>query len=226
MLPARNTSSRQHISPNPSPEQPAPIYPMGYVGIATSTSAYNTIPPLAATHSTQYAPNYTPLPINYHANTSTGYNHRTSSQMSHPSHQPFSGGSSGDLQAYSMQSANGHLGDIHPHSPFESVPRGGLGSYDINNLIATSTPPNRAYYESGSLQWGVSHPQAPLQCGWAGCTNSKSFNRPADLLRHVRNLHVTPNAYVCRVNNCGRAFNRKDNLMEHIARVHHLLREL
>ncbi|PYI09423.1 hypothetical protein BO78DRAFT_415700 [Aspergillus sclerotiicarbonarius CBS 121057] len=60
---------------------------------------------------------------------------------------------------------------------------------------------------------------APLRCEWRGCTYFHTFNRHADLLRHVKNLHVTPRSYACPI--CDRRFNQSYNMRNHI-RTHYL----
>ncbi|KAB8260692.1 hypothetical protein BDV32DRAFT_149126 [Aspergillus pseudonomiae] len=61
----------------------------------------------------------------------------------------------------------------------------------------------------------------PVQrCKWEGCTSTKIFNREADLVRHVRTIHIAPRSYRCNVGGCFRSFNRGDNLKEHMLRVH------
>ncbi|KAE8141789.1 hypothetical protein BDV38DRAFT_278572 [Aspergillus pseudotamarii] len=58
------------------------------------------------------------------------------------------------------------------------------------------------------------------RCKWEGCTSTKSFNREADLLRHVRTIHIAPRSYRCNVDGCLKSFNRSDNLKGHMLRVH------
>ncbi|OGM49576.1 hypothetical protein ABOM_001656 [Aspergillus bombycis] len=59
-----------------------------------------------------------------------------------------------------------------------------------------------------------------LRCEWEGCKNSRQFNRPAELRRHVRTIHVFPKAYECTYAGCRQLFNRKDNLKEHMIKRH------
>ncbi|PYH92663.1 hypothetical protein BO71DRAFT_18626 [Aspergillus ellipticus CBS 707.79] len=63
---------------------------------------------------------------------------------------------------------------------------------------------------------GVS--EKTLQCGWVGCSYKRPFNRPADLMRHVKYTHISRQTFECR--DCGHSFNRKDNLREHQLRRH------
>ncbi|PIG81888.1 hypothetical protein AARAC_003716 [Aspergillus arachidicola] len=58
------------------------------------------------------------------------------------------------------------------------------------------------------------------RCKWEGCTVMKCFNREADLLRHVRTIHIAPRSYRCNVDGCFKCFNRGDNLKEHMLKVH------
>ncbi|RMZ39659.1 hypothetical protein AFCA_002547 [Aspergillus flavus] len=62
--------------------------------------------------------------------------------------------------------------------------------------------------------------QLAQRCRWEGCTSTRCFNREADLLRHVRYIHIAPQSYQCDVNGCFKSFNRGDNLKDHKLRVH------
>ncbi|PWY73112.1 hypothetical protein BO94DRAFT_538996 [Aspergillus sclerotioniger CBS 115572] len=61
-------------------------------------------------------------------------------------------------------------------------------------------------------------PPGPFQCKWEGCHYSGYFSREADLIRHLRMLHINPRAHRCW---CGTVFNRRDNLQDHARRHHH-----
>ncbi|KAL2835421.1 hypothetical protein BJY01DRAFT_252658 [Aspergillus pseudoustus] len=63
-------------------------------------------------------------------------------------------------------------------------------------------------------------PPAILKCEWHGCTYRGTFSRPGQLRRHVNTKHISPGSFVCPVTECGRSFNRKDNLGAHMQRVH------
>ncbi|OJJ70059.1 hypothetical protein ASPBRDRAFT_650104 [Aspergillus brasiliensis CBS 101740] len=62
--------------------------------------------------------------------------------------------------------------------------------------------------------------RGPFQCKWEGCRYTGSFHREADLLRHLRTLHISPAIHRCGIDNCGSVFNRKDNLRDHTRRYH------
>ncbi|KAL4904424.1 hypothetical protein BDW74DRAFT_30644 [Aspergillus multicolor] len=60
-----------------------------------------------------------------------------------------------------------------------------------------------------------------LRCKWAGCTYDGSFARIHDLRRHVETKHIAPRSYRCPELRCGgKAFNRRENLKEHMRRFH------
>lgn len=54
---------------------------------------------------------------------------------------------------------------------------------------------------------------ASMKCEWKGCTFPRPFRRYADLMRHIKTIHVSPDAYKCSV--CGKGFGRKDKLEVH-----------
>lgn len=57
-------------------------------------------------------------------------------------------------------------------------------------------------------------------CGWKNCENPGPFTRKAVLMRHIDTQHISPRDFVCSFELCGKSFNRKDNLDEHLRRVH------
>ncbi|KAF9892673.1 hypothetical protein FE257_001075 [Aspergillus nanangensis] len=60
--------------------------------------------------------------------------------------------------------------------------------------------------------------EKPLRCGWIGCTHRGTFGRKPELMRHIELIHVSPGSEQCSI--CGKFFNRKDNLGEHVRRMH------
>lgn len=66
-----------------------------------------------------------------------------------------------------------------------------------------------------------SAPSTPsFRCKWEDCASTRHFARVGDLIRHIKSIHIAPNAYPCRVQNCGKAFGRPDHLQEHTRRCH------
>lgn len=63
-----------------------------------------------------------------------------------------------------------------------------------------------------------SHP--PLECGWKGCERPRPFTDKGTLLRHIKNQHVDPHSFKCPSKGCVKTFSRKDNMEEHLFRVH------
>jgi len=59
-----------------------------------------------------------------------------------------------------------------------------------------------------------------IQCKWEGCQYGGSFARVADLLRHLKTVHILPGYFLCPITTCGRLFNRKDNAIAHHRRQH------
>ncbi|KAJ5780508.1 hypothetical protein N7457_005668 [Penicillium paradoxum] len=56
------------------------------------------------------------------------------------------------------------------------------------------------------------------QCEWKDCTYRGSFSRKGVLMRHIETQHVSPRSFNCHI--CDRRFSRKDNMVEHLGRVH------
>ncbi|PLB51645.1 hypothetical protein P170DRAFT_422635 [Aspergillus steynii IBT 23096] len=63
----------------------------------------------------------------------------------------------------------------------------------------------------------------PRRCEWVGCDYSGTFNRKAELMRHLEEKHVAPGSHICPVRRCHRSFNRGYNLRNHV-RVKHVRR--
>ncbi|RAK96519.1 C2H2-type zinc finger protein [Aspergillus ibericus CBS 121593] len=115
----------------------------------------------------------------------------------------------------------GYPGTVASTSPYGYV-------RDVTNLDSTAlhqatTQGTIHQPATGHGEWGYSPQYTPdiqstdLRCEWRGCTYRNTFNRPADLIRHVRNLHVAPRSFACYM--CGRRFNQAYNLRNHM-RVH------
>ncbi|KAJ5798458.1 uncharacterized protein N7503_007754 [Penicillium pulvis] len=62
----------------------------------------------------------------------------------------------------------------------------------------------------------------PIRCEWQGCTYKGTFGRRSDLNRHTKSIHISPRAFKCP--ECGRDFNRKENLQGHLENVHEVPR--
>ncbi|KAL3470116.1 hypothetical protein BJX99DRAFT_240108 [Aspergillus californicus] len=65
-------------------------------------------------------------------------------------------------------------------------------------------------------------PPGPLlyQCRWQGCRSTTLFRREHDLLRHLKSIHIRPDAYVCDIGGCRQTFGRRDHLLQHRRRRH------
>ncbi|KAL3465627.1 hypothetical protein BJX64DRAFT_285232 [Aspergillus heterothallicus] len=54
-----------------------------------------------------------------------------------------------------------------------------------------------------------------FRCRWQGCRSNTSFRREADLIRHLRTVHISPKAFPCMEPDCGMGFGRRDHLRMH-----------
>ncbi|KAJ5715418.1 uncharacterized protein N7483_012599 [Penicillium malachiteum] len=59
-----------------------------------------------------------------------------------------------------------------------------------------------------------------FRCEWKGCRYTGAFGRKFELKRHVETQHIFPNSFECPDPRCRKPYNRKDNLEEHLRRVH------
>ncbi|QSZ32148.1 hypothetical protein DSL72_001718 [Monilinia vaccinii-corymbosi] len=62
----------------------------------------------------------------------------------------------------------------------------------------------------------------PFTCTFEKCRESKSFKRKADWVRHENEGHRHLEWWVCQVDDCRHACNRKDNFLQHLVREHKL----
>ncbi|KAJ5656937.1 hypothetical protein N7507_008887 [Penicillium longicatenatum] len=58
-----------------------------------------------------------------------------------------------------------------------------------------------------------------LVCKWENC-RKPSFQSKGALMRHIDTQHVAPRSFKCPDQSCDRFFSRKDNMEEHVRRVH------
>ncbi|BCS18611.1 uncharacterized protein APUU_11439S [Aspergillus puulaauensis] len=94
----------------------------------------------------------------------------------------------------------------------------GNATLQLNPPSASDVPIAVQKALPSSSRRGVSRTKLRLHCRWSGCAYNGTFGRKADLMRHIDNTHVDPRAHRCLC--CGSLFNRKDNLDEHLLRVH------
>ncbi|GAM38744.1 hypothetical protein TCE0_033r09724 [Talaromyces pinophilus] len=67
-----------------------------------------------------------------------------------------------------------------------------------------------------SDQYNVSPPieaTPSKKCEWKGCTFPRPFRRDAELMRHIKTIHIARDAYKCPV--CRKGFGRKDRMEDH-----------
>ncbi|GKZ95336.1 hypothetical protein AnigIFM59636_009075 [Aspergillus niger] len=65
------------------------------------------------------------------------------------------------------------------------------------------------------------HSPPTFECNWLGCSSSTRFSTVGDLVRHLKSIHISPDAYSCPV--CGKTSGRKDHLRDHRRRRHRRL---
>ncbi|KAL4745641.1 hypothetical protein BDW72DRAFT_198436 [Aspergillus terricola var. indicus] len=88
---------------------------------------------------------------------------------------------------------------------------------------AASSPNGRGADQQRSMRRtdNLSFNVTPVyRCRWQGCPGQTNFRRKADLLRHLKTIHIEPEAYPCLSPNCGQSFGRKDHLKQHMMTGH------
>lgn len=118
----------------------------------------------------------------------------------------------------------------HHHHPQTLMPNTGL-LYDGNHsfhdegwmqfsLSTTNNANNGLETPNQQIPSSSSPPMdstTSKKCEWKGCTFLRPFRRDAELMRHIKTVHVSRDAYKCPV--CGKAFGRKDKMEDH-RRIH------
>lgn len=82
-------------------------------------------------------------------------------------------------------------------NPIPATASGGQGGIDLA-MVQRNQPPDSV-----------------LKCEWKGCKSKRSFGRRAELERHVKSIHISPDAYQCPVIGCEKSFGRKDRMESH-----------
>ncbi|KAJ5154535.1 uncharacterized protein N7500_009974 [Penicillium coprophilum] len=80
------------------------------------------------------------------------------------------------------------------------------------------TPPSASGVSTPSMQDIPKELRGTYQCNWRDCKYRGVFSRKGVLMRHIETQHVAPRSFDCPV--CGNLFCRRDNLTEHLGRVH------
>ncbi|KAJ9491997.1 hypothetical protein VN97_g1221 [Penicillium thymicola] len=57
-----------------------------------------------------------------------------------------------------------------------------------------------------------------FECHWIDCTHRHAFSCESVLIRHIRTQHINPSSINCP--RCDKSFNRKNNMKEHVGRIH------
>ncbi|PYI09416.1 hypothetical protein BO78DRAFT_38605 [Aspergillus sclerotiicarbonarius CBS 121057] len=126
------------------------------------------------------------------------------------------------ITAHGPSRYDGDFFDTHPSASFQDAQIAVPGSSSIEEFFPPSSA-NPGYISSGP-RFESRKNQPKLRCEWKDCVYKNVFNRPADLIRHLKTMHVTPHSFRCDIQGCNKTFSRKDNLMEHKLRVHHFVR--
>ncbi|KAL4879222.1 hypothetical protein BJY04DRAFT_96507 [Aspergillus karnatakaensis] len=105
--------------------------------------------------------------------------------------------------------------------PYMARSHNEVGSHPQGPQVPIATPKNK---DAGGMSPcdGPVSPEAKsvFKCDWKDCTYAGVFSREGELIRHVKTKHVTPKSYKCTASNCDRVCSRKDNLAEHVRRIH------
>jgi hypothetical protein len=106
----------------------------------------------------------------------------------------------------------------HPTSQYLEVP--GHPTLAPTTSHGSPTSPSRSTIPSPAPSSTSHGTFLPQQCKWEDCGSSTIFQREGDLIRHLKTIHISPNAYPCPEPECPRAFGRNDHLKNHLKTIH------
>ncbi|KGO72469.1 Zinc finger, C2H2 [Penicillium italicum] len=116
--------------------------------------------------------------------------------------------------------ATGHLGPRHDMA-CTNVPASTSFAQRTSLVKASSNSHANGKRASGRNQGRQQKQktrQQSFKCHWNDCTYRNAFSGKPALMRHIDTQHVSPRSFDCP--SCAMSFNRKDNLTEHLGRVH------
>ncbi|KAJ5520147.1 hypothetical protein N7463_000600 [Penicillium fimorum] len=90
----------------------------------------------------------------------------------------------------------------------QDIPEPGVSRRKVQTLCGGGRPLKRKHSEL----------HGTYQCNWKDCKYRGVFSRKGVLMRHIETQHVAPRSFDCPV--CGHLFSRRDNMTEHLGRVH------
>ncbi|KAJ5817515.1 hypothetical protein N7447_007523 [Penicillium robsamsonii] len=109
------------------------------------------------------------------------------------------------------------------HRPAENTV--GVPSLDATAIVQRPSPPkdNDILATGGNRIRGrqpnkQENGDGPFECNWISCKHRRPFSCERVLMRHIKTQHVKPRSIDCP--RCPLSFNRKDNMKEHLGRVH------
>ncbi|KAJ9300136.1 hypothetical protein DTO271G3_2253 [Paecilomyces variotii] len=85
---------------------------------------------------------------------------------------------------------------------------------DTNDATTDGNVPPRRQHRPGTGRTNSGH----VKCRWEGCTYTGDFSRDTTLWRHIKAIHLFPDAFACR--QCRRNFGRKDKYDKHMRDAH------
>jgi hypothetical protein len=107
--------------------------------------------------------------------------------------------------------------NYHPDSHRLQVPGQTPLAPTSPSLTALPSPAPSSHTTTSTSAQGLFTPQ---QCQWKNCSSSTIFQREGDLVRHLKTIHISPNAFPCPEPDCTRAFGRNDHLKNHLKTMH------
>lgn len=140
-------------------------------------------------------------------------------------------------------SSTGYLGSGHNICPIPSVPlpstheapqsetnkdyclkgkkpraRGGVSKQKQVSYLPTYFNATSGHPDLTNTIFHLSKDNGYFLCDWKDCAYSGIFSSKGALMRHIDTQHVAPRSVDCP--KCDKLFSRKDNMTEHLGRVH------
>jgi hypothetical protein len=127
-----------------------------------------------------------------------------------------------------QENLNEHIRRVHTGYSLEASPEAPLEVSLIPSPRASSDPPVPPTNPGNSVSKYVNELDRPYRCEREGCSDLPGFTYSGGLIRHEREVHGLHGGSKVSLNcphkgckrNTGKGFSRRENLNEHILRVH------
>ncbi|OJJ63470.1 hypothetical protein ASPSYDRAFT_63302 [Aspergillus sydowii CBS 593.65] len=81
-------------------------------------------------------------------------------------------------------------------TPFAPVLQDSTDERTMDDIVVNQPNIARDISDRHTSEYAPSSPSFRFK--WEGCTSTRQFSRVGDLIRHIKSIHITPEAYPCK----------------------------